>query len=371
MYLFIGLFTIEFIIIGFISTVILYPLKSFMQLTKKPIQIIVLGVAFSLLSILITKKIIEPSLNNFIIVISIISILLIIISRIRRKRAKEDKDIKITKFIERYPISEATYAILIYCFISYVGMNVPPFSIIPLWFGLCIPFIAFLPGYLIVNTLLPKHHDLELLERLGGSLFISLTLMAIVGLAYNSFHHVINMRHIALYLDVLTVILLIIYILRIRNMDHQKRFINKKIDRTFVIVAILSIIIVLLSGIYVNADAITQPTQQGNTTFDINGISNTADEEGYYHFTSGEELSLNMSIKNQENQDMNYTISVQSRNDSGTNEVQNITQEVKNGESVEIPTNLTMTSGKKDIVFTLYKNQTQAYKIRHLYVNVE
>ena len=154
-------------------------------------------------------------------------------------------------------------------------------------------------------------------------------------------------------------------------MDHQKRFINKKIDRTFVIVAILSIIIVLLSGIYVNADAITQPTQQGNTTFDINGISNTADEEGYYHFTSGEELSLNMSIKNQENQDMNYTISVQSRNDSGTNEVQNITQEVKNGESVEIPTNLTMTSGKKDIVFTLYKNQTQAYKIRHLYVNVE
>lgn len=371
MYLFIGLFTIEFIIIGLVSTIILYPSASLTQITKKPIQIIVLGIAFSLVAALITKKILNPTLNNLIIVVSVINIILIILSIIRQKRAKENKDIEINKRIEKYSIAESTYAILIYCLICYVGMNVPPFSIIPLWFGLCIPFIAFLPGYLIINTLLPKQHDLEVIERLGIALFLSLVIMSIFGLIYNSFYHVINMRHVALYLDLLTVILVLIYIFRTKNIEINKRFKDDKIDKAFIIISIVSLVIVILSGIYINADAMTQPTQQGNTTFTINGISSSADEEGYYHFESGEELSLNMSITNKENQDVNYIITIQTQNDTGTNEVSNITQEVKDGETVEIPTNLTMTSGKKDIVFTLYKDQSQAYKIRHLYVDVE
>ena len=107
--------------------------------------------------------------------------------------------------------------------------------------------------------------------------------------------------------------------------------------------------------------------------FEVSKVEYRKGEEKYKIVNDNEnEIENENEIQeNQENQDMNYTISIQSRNDSGTKEVSNITQEVKNGESVEIPTNLTMTSGKKDIVFTLYKDQTQAYKIRHLYVNVE
>ena len=39
--------------------------------------------------------------------------------------------------------------------------------------------------------------------------------------------------------------------------------------------------------------------------------------------------------------------------------------------SAVVPTNLTMTAGKKDITFVLYDDKDKAYKIRHLYANVE
>ena len=60
---------------------------------------------------------------------------------------------------------------------------------------------------------------------------------------------------------------------------------------------------------------------------------------------------------------------IESKNESGNTTVDELTKSLKVNESAKIPVNITMTPGKKDITFTLYKND-KAYKIRHLYVNV-
>ena len=133
--------------------------------------------------------------------------------------------------------------------------------------------------------------------------------------------------------------------------------------------AIISLILVILSGIYINAESITTPP--GNTTFHIEGISASNSSDGYYTFANGEEIQLNVSLTNQENEDMNYKVVIESKNESANNQVDTLTQTIKNNESAKIPVNITMSPGKKDITFTLYKNDTQPYKIRHLYVNVE
>ncbi len=67
---------------------------------------------------------------------------------------------------------------------------------------------------------------------------------------------------------------------------------------------------------------------------------------------------------------MKYKLKIEIINDT-TNEVinkQNI--DIKNNKNKQVKQNLTMTTGKKDIRFTLYDDQNKPYKIRHLYVNV-
>jgi uncharacterized membrane protein len=131
---------------------------------------------------------------------------------------------------------------------------------------------------------------------------------------------------------------------------------------------IISLILVILSGIYINTQSLTTPA--GNTTFTIEGITASNNSDGYYSFSSDDEVPLNISLTNQENADVNYKVVIESKNESGNNTVDSINQSLKNGESIKIPVNITMTPGKKDITFTLYK-EDKAYKIRHLYVDVD
>lgn len=366
--IFIGCFTLEFIIIGLTTTKILYPLDDLRQLTKKPIQIITLAIFVSLISILITKYTLGASTRNFIIIISIISIIITLFSNTRKTNINYS-DNKIYKKIFSKGTHESIYAIAIYCLVSFVGINVPPFSIIPLWFGLCVPFILFLPGYLIINTLIPKKDEIELAERMGLSVFTSLIFMSVVGFAYAQINHDLNMRLVTLIILFITLLILIpAYLIKTRNLPLNVKFYNPTIEKLLVIMAIVSLILVILSGIYINTETITTP--KGNTTFNIEGITETSNSEGYYTFSEGQEVELNISLANNEHQDMTYKILIESKNDTDNNTVDTLTQNLKDGESIKVPINITMSSGKKDITFTLYKNETQVYKIRHLYVDV-
>ena len=139
---------------------------------------------------------------------------------------------------------------------------------------------------------------------------------------------------------------------------------------------IIAICAVFASGILVSTgnvnsiDANPGALFQGNTSFEVNGVHETPGDDDYYTFTDGENLNLTLVITNHENRDMNYKLKIDIVNDT-TNETfseQDIS--LKNNETKNIDTNITMSTGKKDIVFTLYDDNNQPYKIRHLYVNV-
>ena len=369
LYIFLTIFTVEFIIIGLSSTNILYPKEDIMDMTKKPIQVITLAIFFSLVAIVLTRSILGASTRNFIIVLSIISIIVTLLTNFEHSK---NFDYTENRFVKKYfskGTHESIYAIAVYCLVSFFGINVPPFSVIPLWFGLCVPFLLFIPGYLMINTLIPKVDEIELPERLGLSVFLSLITMSIVGFAYAQIQHEMNMRIVTLILLFLTLFILIpLYIFRSRKLPLNLRFNHPVIEKLLILMAIISLILVILSGIYINTQSLT--ANPGNTTFHIEGITASNNSDGYYSFDSGEEVELNISLVNKENEDVDYKVVIASKNESANTTVDTFNKTLKNNESTKIPVNITMTPGKKDITFTLYKDN-KPYKIRHLYVNVE
>ncbi|WP_162685822.1 DUF1616 domain-containing protein [Methanosphaera sp. BMS] len=337
-------------------------------MAKKPIQVITLAIFLSLVGMIITKSLIGASTRNFIIVLSIISIIVTLLTNFEHSKNFDYSDNKIVKKYFSKGTHESIYAIAVYCLVSFFGINVPPFSVIPLWFGLCVPFLLFIPGYLITNTVIPKKDEIELPERLGISVFLSLITMSIIGFAYAQLKHGLNMRIVTLILVFMTLFILIpLYLIRSRNIPLKVRFNHPLIERLLVLMAIISLILVILSGIYVNTLSLT--ANPGNTTFTIEGITASNSSDGYYSFDEGQEVELNISLTNQENEDVNYKVVIESKNESGNTTVDELTKSLKVNESAKIPVNITMTPGKKDITFTLYKND-KVYKIRHLYVNV-
>ncbi|MBR3213002.1 MAG: DUF1616 domain-containing protein [Methanosphaera sp.] len=368
LFIFLAIFTVEFIIIGLSSANILYPKDDIKDMAKKPIQVITLAIFLSLVGMIITKSLIGASTRNFIIVLSIISIIVTLLTNFEHSKNFDYTDNKIVKKYFSKGTHESIYAIAVYCLVSFFGINVPPFSVIPLWFGLCVPFLLFIPGYLITNTVIPKKDEIELPERLGISVFLSLIIMSIIGFAYAQLKHGLNMRIVTLILVFMTLFILIpLYLIRSRNIPLKVRFNHPLIERLLVLMAIISLILVILSGIYVNTLSLT--ANPGNTTFTIEGITASNSSDGYYSFDEGQEVELNISLTNQENEDVNYKVVIESKNESGNTTVDELTKSLKVNESAKIPVNITMTPGKKDITFTLYKND-KAYKIRHLYVNV-
>lgn len=369
--LFVGLFAVDFLIVGIAATHIRYPLLEPKAILRKITSILPFGLVFSLISAGIVYHY-KMTASSTLLFLSLIAIVLIMFSAIKTK-SNISKIENEREYAEKH-LKRIIIMLAIFCIVSYIGMEVPPFSVIPLWFGLCIPFIFLLPGYLMLNILNPYKDAIRLIERLGISIFASLVVTSIVGLVVVQIEHMLNMRHVSLVLVVLTLIVLLpLYYLRIKEKNTYDLFNDYRMNRLFTLMTVVAIIAIFASAALVtsgNWDG-NSPSAlfQGNTTFEVSGIHTTPDENGYYNFTDGEELNVTMNIENKENRDMQYTLKIEIINDTENNTVKEQTIDLKNNEKTAITTNLTMTTGKKDIKFTLYANN-QPYKIRHLYVNV-
>ncbi len=372
-YLFIGLFALDFLIVGIVSTMAINPLLSFKDIIRKYKQVIPSGLLFALLSTA-AISLLNMTASNILIFLSIIGITILIIAYLRKK-ASEHKIENPEEYNEKHIIRNIVL-LAILCVVSYVGMEVPPFSVIPLWFGLCIPFIVLIPGYLCLNIVNPYKDEIRIMERLGVSIFASLVITSIIGLLLTQIENFLNMRHVSMVLVVITLIILLpLYYIRIKEKKSFVLFNNGTMNRIFAIITVLAIIAVITSGVLVSTGNVNNKHEEtlfleGNTTFEVSGIHETPDEEGYYTFYTGDNLNLSIKIKNEEHRDMTYKLAIDIVNDTETNRFseQNIT--VKNNKTENIETNITMTPGKKDIKFTLYDDANHPYKIRHLYINV-
>ncbi|RAP52854.1 MAG: hypothetical protein BZ138_02200 [Methanosphaera sp. rholeuAM270] len=372
-YLFVGLFAIDFLIVGIAATKVMHPLLDTREVLRKITNILPFGLLFSLISGAIVYHF-NMVLSSILLFLSLISIVLIMISAIRTT-SNINKIENPREFAEKH-LKRIIILLAIFCIVSYVGMEVPPFSVIPLWFGLCIPFIMLLPGYLVLNIVNPYKDAIRVVERIGISIFSSLVITSIVGLIVVQIEHLLNMRHVTLVLVAITlVILLPLYYIRIKEKNTQELFNDERLNRIFLLITVVAICAVFASAALVtsgfwNGDESTSALFQGNTTFEVSGIHNVPDENSYYTFTNGEELNLSVNIGNKEHRDMEYTLKIELNNETTNKTLDEQKVKVKDNGHKTINTNITMTTGKKDIKFTLYDNNNQPYKIRHLYVNV-
>ncbi|WP_303235071.1 DUF1616 domain-containing protein [Methanosphaera cuniculi] len=359
-YIIIPLFTLEFLLIGITATCLIYPLLTFRQIIRKALLIIAFGIIFSLISLITTIYLLKTRIVNIALVISTMTIVLSALAVYRQDRAIRQAHGETLDIIQR-----SIYTIIILSIISIVGIFIPPFNKLPLWAGLCLPFVVFLPGYYVINSIIPQMDELTFLERAVCAIIISTTLTSIIGIIIMQVEGTLNTIHLTLAIIILTIIILIYYVSKIKKVDDDNRFYYKKANTALIIVTIIALFGVIISGVYVQDQIINQ----GNTTFEVNGINKTAGDNGYVNFTSDEEVKLTLNLTNHQYENKNYTVQVQIINDT-TNRTfaqENIT--IKDGESKIIPVDLTMSAGQKDIQFILYENN-KPYIIRHLYANV-
>lgn len=359
-YIIIPLFTLEFLLIGITATCLIYPLLTFRQIIRKALLIIAFGIIFSLISLITTIYLLKTRIVNIALVISTMTIVLSALAVYRQDRAIRQAHGETLDIIQR-----SIYTIIILSIISIVGIFMPPFNKLPLWAGLCLPFVVFLPGYYVINSIIPQMDELTFLERAVCAIIISTTLTSIIGIIIMQVEGTLNTIHLTLAIIILTIIILIYYVSKIKKVDDDNRFYYKKANTALIIVTIIALFGVIISGVYVQDQIINQ----GNTTFEVNGINKTAGDNGYVNFTSDEEVKITLNLTNHQYENKNYTVQVQIINDT-TNRTfaqENIT--IKDGESKIIPVDLTMSAGQKDIQFILYENN-KPYIIRHLYANV-
>lgn len=359
-YIIITLFTLEFLLVGITATCLIYPLLTFRQIIRKALLIIAFGIIFSLISLITTIYLLKTRVVNIALVISAMTIVLSALAVYRQDRAIRQAHGETLDIIQR-----SIYTIIILSIISIIGIFIPPFNKLPLWAGLCLPFVVFLPGYYVINSIIPQMDELSFLERAVCAIIISTTLTSIVGIIIMQVEGTLNTIHLTLAIIILTIIILIYYVSKIKKIDDTNRFYYKKANTALIIVTIIALFGVIISGVYVQDQIINQ----GNTTFEVNGINKTADNNGYVNFTSDEEVKITLNLTNHQYENKNYTVQVQIVNDT-TNRTfaqENIT--IKDGESKIIPVDLTMSAGQKDIQFILYEDN-KPFIVRHLYANV-
>lgn len=357
------LFAFDFLVIGIISTYIIYPKASLKTILRKLVLVLGFAIIFSLISAIITIYVLQLSMNSILLLMSIISVILLLLALYRNKHDENITNIKIN--IDQ-SAQKTLYIIIILGLIALVSMLIPPFNVIPIWYGLCAPFIVFLPGYYIMNTIIPKKDELLYLERAGISLFLSLIMASIIGLILYAFENVIDMKQVSIILIFMTLLLIIpAYVYRIKKIDNKFRFTHPKTNRLLLFITIIGLLCMILVGIQITSEKLTP----GNTTFVVDGIEKTAKSDGYIYLSSGENITSNVNITNNEHKTMKYTMKIEAHNET-SKVIMEKKVTLKKGKSKVIPVNLTMTPGRKDIQYVLYTEKGKPYFIRHLKVDV-
>lgn len=219
------------------------------------------------------------------------------------------------KTITRYPVD------ILLCLLASIILLAlvlfPVDDILRIIFGL--PFILFIPGYVLVFVLFPaKKTDrgIDTLERLALSFGLSIAVVPLIGLLLNYTPWGIRLQPILFTVFFFILIIGILGIYRWRKIDPEERFTipltitipkqENKIDQALTIILILAIIIVIASLIYV----ITVP-KTGETFTEFYLLGSTGKAEGYpQNLTLNQTATLTIGIANHENKIINYTIEV-------------------------------------------------------------
>jgi uncharacterized membrane protein len=191
-----------------------------------------------------------------------------------------------------------------------------------------LPFLLFIPGYVLVFALFPARktdRGIDVLERIVLSFGLSIAVVPLIGLLLNYTPWGIRLEPImsSLLLFIISIGLFGIY--RWRKTDPEERFTlpqkitfpkqENPIDRALSIILIIAIIVVIASLIYV----ITLP-KNGETFTEFYLLGPTGTAEGYpRNLTINEEAAVIIGVANHEQRLINYTIEIWLINQTTTN----------------------------------------------------
>jgi uncharacterized membrane protein len=191
-----------------------------------------------------------------------------------------------------------------------------------------LPFLLFIPGYVLVFALFPARktdRGIDVLERIVLSFGLSIAVVPLIGLLLNYTPWGIRLEPImsSLLLFIISIGLFGIY--RWRKTDPEERFTlpqkitfpkqENPIDRALTIILIIAIIVVIASLIYV----ITLP-KNGETFTEFYLLGPTGTAEGYpRNLTINEEAAVIIGVANHEQRLINYTIEIWLINQTTTN----------------------------------------------------
>ena len=182
-----------------------------------------------------------------------------------------------------------------------------------------LPFILFIPGYILIFTLFPtKKTDrgIDIIERIALSFGLSIAVTPLIGLGLNYTPWGIRLESILISNFLFIIIIGIMGIIRWFKTNPEKRFILKinisfpksesKTDNTLNIILIITIIITISLLVYV---IVTPKTGEKFTEFYLLGSKGIADDYPK-NLNTSENASVIIGIVNHEYKTLNYTLEV-------------------------------------------------------------
>jgi len=216
---------------------------------------------------------------------------------------------------DKYPIDIITCMLISIILVPVILLNIE--NTLRIILGL--PFVIFIPGYILIFALFPTKktdESIELLERFALSFGVSVAIIPLISLALNFTTFGIRTESVLSLVFLFNISVGIIAIIRWIKTDEENRFVIKidirfnksksKIDKILTLVLISSIIITISLSILL---FITPKTGEKFTEFYILGASGIADDYPK-DFEIQENKTITLGIINHEYKNINYTIEI-------------------------------------------------------------
>jgi len=250
-------------------------------------------------------------------------------------------------------------SIYLWIFLALAGIYVPVISESPLRVVFVLPFILFVPGYLLIAALFPANGDLEGLERFALSMGLSIAIVPLLGLALNYTPWGIRLDPIVVTLVIFSLVVGFIAQFRRRELPRENRFTVpvgaylvtmkeeftggsvSRTDRVLSIVLIAAVLVAVATTVFI---VVVPKEGEKFTEFYILGPKGKAAEYPT-EFMAGTPQTVIIGIGNHEYRDITYTVetfAVESRFNNATNQSTIVSATLLDRFAVTVPHNQTV-----------------------------
>jgi len=215
----------------------------------------------------------------------------------------------------KYPIDIILCILLSFIIIPIVLLNAE--GILRIVIG--IPFILFVPGYLLIALLFPENKSMDgidVFERIAFSFGLSMAIVPLLGIVlfYSPFG--LRLETILLTLFFIINLVAVLALFRWYRTPQEKRYLlsitfsppplQTKLDRALVVILIITIVITIITFIFV----VSNPHEREKLTeFYILGAEGKTTDYPE-NLSLGENASIVLGIVNHEHETINYTIEI-------------------------------------------------------------